>query len=287
MTGSITVLQAAGPLLFEDLGRPGHSGIGVPASGAFDRASQMLAQRLVGNPVNEAALEITLGSVRLRSSETVTAAITGAETQVDLAGNAIAVNEVFSWPAGARLSIGSAARGLRNYLAVRGGFAVAPVLGSASCDVLSGLGPEPLRSGDTVALAHRPAAYPQLGHAPVQWRSPGVLRVSLGPRDAWFVHAAVERLGSAVFTVTPDGNRVGIRLSGPVLQRRLPGELPSEPLQRGAIQVPGNGQPIIMGPDHPTTGGYPVIATVVADDWDSCGQLRPGDEVRFLVSAGG
>ena len=283
MAGSLRVVRAMAPLLLQDRGRPGLATLGVPTSGAFDTAAAALAHRLVGNAADQASLEITMGSVALQTDRTVTAAVTGADAVITVAGSAVAVNEVFPWPAGTELVLGIPRKGVRNYLSVRGGFACEPVLGSTSYDVLSELGPAPLVAGDVVALAGRYAAAPQLSFAPVAQRAPGVLRIALGPRDDWFGPAAIGALLHAGFLVTEASNRVGVRLSGARLERTRTGELLSEPLQRGAVQVPPNGQPIIMGPDHPTTGGYPVIATVATDDWQLCAQLRPGDPVRFAL----
>ena len=198
----------------------------------------------------------------------------------------MAVNEVFSWPAGTLLEVGVPSTGLRNYLAVRGGLRLPPVLGSASTDTLSGIGPPILRAGDSVPLAHHDAGDPQVTLAPVDLEESRSLRIVLGPRDAWFTDAAIRALVSDRFWVSADSSRVGLRLAGPRLARRQTRELPSEPLQRGALQVPPNGLPIIMGPDHPSTGGYPVIGCLVESDWDSLRQLRPGDEVSFRIVAG-
>jgi biotin-dependent carboxylase-like uncharacterized protein len=283
MPGRIHVVRAAAPILLQDRGRAGWATLGIPTSGAFDSLSAALAQRLVGNDESHAGLEITLGSVQLRVDTTVTAAVAGPDVAIWVGGTAVAVHEVFSWPAGAELRMDVPTSGLRHYLAVRGGFACERVLGSASHDVLSQLGSAPLHPGDAVALAGLPAGPPTLTHAPIGAGEEGVLRIRLGPRDAWFTPQAVAALTSQPYTVAPQSNRIGLRLQGVALDRRLPGELPSEPLQRGALQVPPNGQPIIMGPDHPTTGGYPVIAAVIAQDWPKCGQLRPGDVVRFAL----
>ena len=283
MPGVLCVVRTMAPLLVQDRGRPGLAPLGVPGSGAFDTAAAELAQRLVGNTAEQASLEITMGSAVLRTDRTVTAVVAGADVAITVGGVAVAVHEVFSWPAGGDLVLGVPRRGVRNYLAVRGGLAAHPVLGSASRDVFSELGPAPLAAGDEVALAGRPAAAPLLSHVPVADGPSGLLRVVLGPRADWFAAESVAALLEAAFTVTQASNRVGLRLSGPRLQRVRQGELASEPLQRGAIQVPPIGQPIVMGPDHPTTGGYPVIATVAADDWPRCAQLRPGDEVRFAL----
>lgn len=281
----IHLVRAAAPILLQDRGRRGYADLGVPTSGAFDRGAAALAQRLVGNPESSAGLEVTFGGAWLRTETTVTVVVTGAEAEVRVAGRGVAVNEVVSWPAGSLLHIGAPATGLRNYVAVRGGFAVSPVLGSAATDILSGLGPPPLRTGDTVALAHADAALPAVSHAPSLAREGAALRIRFGPRSDWFHPSARQCLLGSEYEVTTHSNRVGLRLHGPALLRARAGELPSEPLQFGALQVPPNGQPIIMGPDHPTTGGYPVIAAIIHADWDLLAQLRPGDRVRFASGA--
>lgn len=284
MTGQVTVLDCLAPVLIQDLGRPGLAAIGVPTSGAFDRLAMKLAQRLVGNDESAAGLEITMGA-KLATSQTVTAVVTGAPTELVLGGRAVGTNEVFSWQPGATLTVVAPSTGLRNYLAVHGGFEVFTVLGSAATDVLSGLGPEPLEAGDMLALAGCPAAAPIVTAAAPLKAVPGRIPIVLGPRADWFSPTACSDLVTEIFTVTEQSNRIGLRLHGQPLARVRAEELPSEPLQRGAIQVPPSGQPIIMGPDHPTTGGYPVIATVVAEAWDYLAQLRPGDEVGFQAVA--
>lgn len=282
MNGWLAVLRTSGPILVQDLGRAGLRTVGVPTSGAFDRGAAALAQRLVGNDEGEAGLEFVLADALLRIDRTVSAVLTGAPATARVGHRVHGTHEVFSWPAGVDLLLTPPASGVRTYLAVRGGFAIDPVLGSRSTDVLSGLGPVPLHAGDEVPLAHRTAADVVVGWAPPVGRA-RFLRVVPGPRDDWFEDGASARLCQSAWQVEANSNRVGLRLAGPVLRRRPGlGELPSEPLQRGAIQVPASGQPIVMGPDHPTTGGYPVLACVVSADWDRCAQLRPGDEVRFV-----
>ena len=169
--------------------------------------------------------------------------------------------------------------GARIYVAVRGGVEVEPVLGSRSTDLLTGLGPA-LRSGDRLSVGAEPDRPPpraRAAAAPVQ----RTLRVIPGPRDDWFVAGALERLCSAAWTVTPAANRVGVKLDGPELAWADDEELRSEGLVTGALQVPSSGRPILLLNDHPTTGGYPVIAVVHSDDLPHAGQLRPGDTVRF------
>jgi biotin-dependent carboxylase-like uncharacterized protein len=179
------------------------------------------------------------------------------------------------------LRLGRPDRGLRSYLAARGGFDVPAVLGSRSTDTLSGLGPAPLRKGDWLGIGDvrgEPSAVP----GSVSASAAGVLSVLWGPREDWFTADAQRVLVEHSWTVRSDSDRVGVRLDGPPLHRSRAGELPSEPTRPGAIQVPADGRPIIFGPDGPVTGGYPVIAVV--DDIGPAAQLRPGDSFRFTAA---
>jgi biotin-dependent carboxylase-like uncharacterized protein len=270
---------APGPLTtVQDGGRPGYAHLGVPRSGAFDQAALRLANRLVGNPEDAAALEVTLGGLQLRFDTAATVALAGAQC----AG--LAWGEPVSIAAGAHVRLAAPARGLRSYLAIRGGVDVPAQLGSRSTDVLSGLGPPPLRAGDVLrvgALAGGPV--PGIGAPPAP--RPEVLRVLAGPRDDWFEAGALETLTRSAWTVRSESDRIGIRLDGPQLRRSRSSELPSEPTRPGAIQVPADARPIVFGPDAPVTGGYPVLAVVLRSDLDAAGQLRPGDTVRFTVAS--
>ncbi|WP_099344072.1 MULTISPECIES: biotin-dependent carboxyltransferase family protein [unclassified Actinoplanes] len=266
----------------QDLGRPGYAHLGVPRSGAVDGGALRLANRLVGNPAGAAGLEILLGGVRLRATRATTVAVTGAPCAVRAGERAADPGLPIAVPAGAVISIGQPWAGLRVYLAVGGGIAVPPVLGSRSTDTLSGLGPEQIRDGDVLPLGETRGMPPGVDVAP--YPPPPVelrLRVWPGPRDDWFTPAAVRTLGSAEYRVAADSDRVGVRLAGPGLARAVRGELPSEGLVLGAIQVPANGQPLVFLADHPTTGGYPVIGVVDPADVDLLGQARPGTAVRF------
>ncbi|MCK2217743.1 biotin-dependent carboxyltransferase family protein [Actinomadura sp. ATCC 31491] len=264
----------------QDLGRPGYAHLGVPRSGAADLESLKLANRLVGNPEGLAGVELTLGSARLRFLRGAWAALAGAPVPVSGPARGAGMGVPFWVPAGAELRLGLPARGLRTYLAVRGGIAVEPVLGSRSTDSLSGLGPEPLRAGARLPVG--PAAGVIAADvAPLPEPGPAVLRLLPGPRDDWFVPEALEELCASPYAVTQDSNRVGVRLRGPELVRAKDGELPSEGMVTGAVQVPPSGQPIVFLADHPPTGGYPVIGVVRAADLGVAAQLRPGDEVRF------
>lgn len=281
-----------GPLaIVADLGRPGYGHLGVPRSGAADPASLRLANRLVGNPEGAAGLELTLGGAALLFRTPAWAALTGAPVRVRLeqpeagpAADDSGMGVPFAVPAGTTLTISVPATGLRSYLAVRGGIDVPPVLGSRSADRLSGLGPAPLRPGDLLPAGGTSGCGPIVADvAPLAAAEPGPaeLRIVAGPRDDWFTAGARRALRSAVYTVTSDSNRSGLRLSGPPLPRGRPGELPSEGMALGALQVPPSGQPILFLADHPVTGGYPVIAVVVSADIGRAAQLRPGDSARF------
>jgi biotin-dependent carboxylase-like uncharacterized protein len=266
----------AGPLAtIQDLGRAGWASLGVPRSGAFDRAAARLANRLVGNPPDRAVIEITYGGLAVRMLEAVTLALTGAVCPGADFGVAVSV------AGGRTVRLGVPGVGvLRSYLGVRGGLAVDPVLGSRSTDVLSGLGPQPLRSGDRLPVGRPPADEPS-GATAALTRMPRPLRISFAPRADWFAPEAAVLLTTTAWTVRPDSDRVGVRLDGPPLPRVRDGELPSEPTLPGALQVPPDGRPILLGPDAPVTGGYPVIAVLADADLDLAGQLRPGDLVRF------
>lgn len=272
-------ILASGPLTtVQDLGRPGYATLGVPRSGAFDRAGAALANRLVGNAADAAVLEITLGGLRARLLDAATVALTGAPCAGRLdAGVAVTL------PAGTELALGRPAEGLRTYLAVRGGIAVRAVLGSRSTDTLSGLGPAPLRAGDRLDVGAAVAG--DVGaeaYSPRPYRT--VLRIVAGPRDDWFAPQALKLLTATAWTVRAESDRVGLRLDGPRLDRIRTEELPSEPVLPGALQVPPDGRPILFGPDAPVTGGYPVLAVVRAADLDAAAQLRPGDQLRFSRS---
>lgn len=259
----------------QDLGRPGHAALGVSRSGAADRGSFELANRLVGNPSGAAALEVTLGGLVLRASSVTTVAVTGASCAVSPGG----VNAPITlWP-GDELTLGTATAGLRCYVAVRGGIDVPPVLGSRSTDTLGKLGPPPLAAGMLLPVGV-PGAFPVADLAPrAALPASPVLRVTPGPRRDWFT--APDELLSTVYTVSPDSDRVGIRFTGPPLARSRHDELPSEACVPGSVQVPPSGRPILFHADSPTTGGYPVIAVVEEADLDLAAQLRPGQAVTF------
>ena len=275
---ALTVLDPGPLTTVQDGGRPGLAHLGVPRSGWLDAPAARLGNRLVGNKPGAAGLETTVGGVTVRAEEALTVAVTGAPADVTVDGRAVAWAEPVSVPAGAVLHVGPARHGLRSCLAVSGGIDVPAVLGSRSTDSLSGLGPPPLVRGQVLPVG--PARRPRPADAPRQRPADGVFRVSAGPRADW-VEGGVRRLGETEWTVAADSNRVALRLTGEALVRGREGELPSEGLVLGAVQVPPDGQPLVFLADHPTTGGYPVVGVVEAADLWQCAQLRPGEPVRF------
>ncbi|MGW4482266.1 5-oxoprolinase subunit C family protein [Amycolatopsis sp. NPDC004368] len=276
-------IVATGPLaLVQDLGRPGYAHLGVPPSGALDVDALRLGNRLVGNPEDAAGIEALLGGLTVRATAPCTVAVTGPVVPVQVDERSAGSHTAVSLRAGQTLTLGRPADGLRCYLAVSGGVAVEPVLGSRSRDVLSAIGPEPLEDGAVVPLGPV-TGVPAGADVVVAPASPErlVVPVILGPRDDWFTDLT-EGLG-AWWTVTPESNRVGLRLDGPPLQRANTAELPSEGLVTGAIQVPPSGLPVVFLADHPTTGGYPVAAVVSRESLGALAQARPGTSVQFRV----
>jgi biotin-dependent carboxylase-like uncharacterized protein len=280
----IEVLRAGALTTVQDLGRPGLAHLGVGRSGAADRPSLRLANRLVGNTENDAALETTFGGLAVRFERATTVALTGAPCAVRVGGRARDMNAPVGVAAGEVLEVGMPWCGVRTYLAVRGGLAVPSVLGSRATDLLAHLGPARLQDGDRLPIGPAAGMVPGVDVAPL----PGladepVLRVVPGPRADWFTSEALSTLCTGWFEVTAQSDRVGVRLAGPVLDRSRTDELPSEGLVEGAIQVPPDGQPVIFLADHPVTGGYPVIAVVHPDDIPVAAQGRPGQRFRFAL----
>lgn len=278
------VVEAVGPLvLVEDLGRPGYGPLGISTSGALDRRAHRLANRLVGNPESAATLEVLMGGLRVRAAAELTVAVSGAPVSVKVDGRPRAVLAPLRLTTGQVLELGVPPTGLRSYLAVRGGIAVDPVLGSRSTDPTTGVGPPRVAAGDVLPVGPRPAEPIPPGDASTAVTRPHelVLRAVWGPRDDWFTEESREAFARRTWEVTAEGDRVGVRLAGEPLERARDGELQSEGIVRGAIQVPRNGQPLVFLADHPTTGGYPVIAVVADADVDQLAQARPGTIVRF------
>jgi len=289
-----------GPLaLVQDLGRPGLAALGVGRSGALDRGALRLGNRLVGNDEGEAGVEVLLGGFEARFEHDTWFAVTGAAGPLLLDDREVDAHLAVRASPGQVLRIGMATSGARWYLAVRGGVAVPPVLGSRSRDTLAGLGTSPLRAGDMLPLSEHPGSdLPLLDFVPVADPVQGAVevRAHLGPRADWFSPAAQDAFFTVEWRGATESDRIGVRLEAarapahaagvrphpvPLLERAVTHELPSEPMVAGAVQVPPDGRPTVLLADHPVTGGYPVIAVVSDASLDTFAQLRPGQPVTF------
>lgn len=291
MPAAVEIVRPSLQLLVQDAGRPGFAALGVSASGVADRRAMRDANRAVGNETGAAVLESVGGAV-LRFRGAGVAAVAGAVGSLELIDDGGVARQIahgvpFATVDGDELTLGHPASGLRYVIAVRGGVAAEPALDSRASDTLAGLGPAALAAGDVLRVGDRaphpvePDAMPRALPAPGELVE---LEITLGPRDDWFTAAALATLTAQEWTATPRSDRVGIRLEGAVpLERSVGGELPSEGAVTGAIQVPPDGQPVLFLPDHPLTGGYPIIGALTDRSLDLAGQLPPGARVRFIV----
>lgn len=290
MSAALRVLEPGPSATIQDLGRPGWFSAGVGVAGAADPDSLRLANRIVGNEDGAAAIECVLGGLQLRALRAVTLAVTGAPAPITVDGTPAGRASVVHLEQGQRLELGLAVAGMRVYVAVRGGVAVEPVLGSRSRDTLAGLGPEPLQVGDELPVGSPPPRWPTIEVAPVPMitNDPVLVRVQLGPRHDWFLRP--DDLYVGAWTVTDRLDRVGARLARsdayPPLTRIGDRELPTEGMPLGAIQVPPSGEPVIFLADHPITGGYPVIGVVHRADLGRVAQARPGQQLIFVDELG-
>lgn len=285
-TDRFVEVEDAGLLsLVEEAGRPGVAGLGIPRAGPADPVSMRLANRLVGNHEDTAVVECTLRGPSLRFSDDAHATVVtagGEGAVVTLDGQTVGAGVVVPVARGQVLTVGEVRGGLRGYLAVGGGFASTPVVGSRSSDVLSGIGSGPLVDGDRIDLGPptRPhgSLLPPTG--PEVRSDDNPLRILAGPHR--FPAGWWERLCDQSWMVGTDSNRIGLRLQGEGSLGTGHVTAASTAMVTGAVQVPPDGAPIILMPDHATVGGYPVIGCVIAADLPLCGQLRPGDRVRFV-----
>ena len=283
----------------QDTGRFGYQAAGIPEAGAMDRASLRLANALVGNPEDAAALELTVFGGTFEFDGKGTIALTGADMRPFLNGNRMSMNTAVPVKAGDRLELGVASRGMRAYLAVSGGIDVPVVLGSRSTDLksrLGGLEGRKLRAGDVLENGSRPQAAAELAEVqgtpcePVLQRlakatSPeGVtqIRFLFGPQDAMFAEDAKKTFTDSIYTLSAACDRMGYRLEGAAVPSLNGTDILSEGICFGSIQVPANGQPIVMMADHQTTGGYAKIGTVLSEDLPLLAQLGPGKRIHFV-----
>jgi len=259
----IAVVEPGWASTIQDLGRPGFAHLGVSPAGMVDPGLGTLVNRLVGNPSGAALIE-TCGGLVLRAERPVLVASTA-----ESGPRIVAAGETYR--------VAGVDERLWHYVAVRGGVTAAVALGSASADTLSGIGPAPLRAGDRLLAGPDPGTELTTDLAPLAPLGDRA-RVSAGPRADW-----VEVDWAAPLTVA-DVSRVGVRLAGARIGSRRAVELPSEGLVRGAIQAPPGGELVMMLADHPTTGGYPVIAVVHPDDVAVVAQHRPGTTLRLHLT---
>lgn len=317
-SGGLEVIRPGSQTLVVDAGRWGYQRFGVPPTGAFDRLALVCANVLVGNAPDAAALEFTFGGPRLRSERDLVGCLAGGPFEATLAGAPVPTGRPFVIPAGSELAIGRSAAGLRGILALSGGLAVPPVLGSRSTDLrgrFGGCQGRPLAEGDRVPVggmrwadlasmerwaaragecapgladllgedASRVAA--RTGAGEERSGGPGqattVLRAIRGPQAKRFQPRALATLFSRPYRVRADSDRMGVRLEGPTLEHAGPPDIASDATVPGTIQVPAGGQPIVLGVDGQTTGGYPKPATVIGPDLGRLAQVRPGEWVAF------
>ena len=286
---SITVVEPGLFTTVQDLGRDGYGRLGVSPGGAADRPALRLGNLIAGNPEGAAGLEMTLqGGVFRFEAETVVA-ITGSDFDPALDGRPLPLWTACEVRAGQRLSLGATRSGARSYLAVRGGIAVPRALGSTSTHVpsrLGGLQGRALRRGDLLPIGPAPSegAGPRRRVSPTildRLRPRKTLLITEGPQAEQFSPEARRVLTAAPWVVTEEADRMGLRLKGEPIPPLHSGRILTEGVTLGAIQIPLSGQPIILFVDQQTTGGYPVLASVITADLPSVGQLRPRDTIRF------
>jgi antagonist of KipI len=282
---SMSVVKAGMLTTIQDLGRRGYQGLGVPVSGPMDVYSHRLANQLVGNAADAAALEITLMGPELVVDGDVTCAITGADISVAIDGRPAPMNEPFTVRGGRSLKWGHRISGARQTLAVRGGFDVPVTLGSRATHLTSRMGPfggRSLRPGDVLPIGDAPEhLHGVTGHALEVPLGGARLRVLPAVHRDRFTEDAWGLLTHARFTISPQSNRMGYRLDGPVLTHAAAADILSEAMPLGAIQVPSSGQPILLLAERATTGGYATIGCVITADIPVAGQLAPGDWIEF------
>lgn len=286
--GALEILKPGLLTSVQDLGRHGHQAVGVPVAGPMDTFSHRLANQLVGNSPDAATLEVTLIGPDVVIEAETTVAIAGALFEATCDGRPVPMGASFTVQQGQRLKFGRLVQGARAYIGIAGGILTAPILGSRATHLVSGMGGlegRALQAGDRLPILARPAASAPRKAVGLTLPTSGRarLRVVPGPQDGWFQPEAMRMMAGVSFRISPRSNRMGYRLEGPPLPRSREGELISEPVGMGAIQVPAAGEPILLMADRQTAGGYPKIGHVIAADLPLAGQLAPGDFIEFLL----
>jgi antagonist of KipI len=285
VTRSLVVARAGMLTTVQDRGRWGYQGLGVAVAGPMDWYSHALANRLVGNDADAAALEVTLIGPELIADGDAVCALAGADFELTIDGSLVPMHQPVSVRSESRVRVGTRRSGARATLAVRGGFDLPATFGSRATHLVSAMGPfdgRALRPGDRLPIAS--SAPSSIGDAGIPLDLPGGgarVRVVPAAHRERFTDEAWDALTSARFTITPQSNRMGYRLEGPMLSHRRGVDILSEAMPIGAIQVPSSGQPILLMADRQTTGGYATIANVISADLPVAGQLAPGDWLEF------
>lgn len=289
---SVTVLRPGLFTTIQDEGRWGYQDLGVPVSGPMDSAAHRLANALVGNPRDSATIEATLLGPELRIEQQTIAAFTGADLGATLDGAEVPRHAPIACRAGSVIAFGQRRSGARGYVAFDGGISTLPALGSRATHAVSGLGGlegRALRAGDQLPLGTAASTPSRTAHkAHPLPNSPAAggarLRVLAGPQDGCFTSEAFVALQGTRFTISPQSDRMGYRLScDGAVPFAASGQMISDVTFIGGLQVPPSGNPILLMADRQTTGGYPQIATVITADLPAAGQLAPGDWVEFEV----
>ena len=287
---ALRVLEAGPSTVVQDLGRPGREHEGIAPSGAFDRAAHERARRLVGNAPGAAGLEVLVGGLVAVAEGDLVVAITGAACPVEVDGRAEGGDVGLVVRSGAVLRLGPARSGVRAYLAVRGGVAVPPVLGSRSWDAGGHFGPPPLTAGVVLPGGDDVEGQPSYEAVVVPTAVPPVAPPELallpGPHDELLDAGGAEWLRAAVWEVRPESDRMGVRLAAGAAPprgwlRAVPGSLPSIPVVPGSVQVLPSGDLVVLGPDAGVTGGYAVVGVVDRAGLDVLGQAAPGERLRI------
>lgn len=279
---SITFSEASGFITLQDQGRIGFANIAVPTSGAFDQSSHHLGNRLVGNNPGACSIESLRGTFKFSVDSDLVIAVTGAPVSVQVNGREHEMCRAIYVSANSTVVIKAGNQGLRTYLAIRGSISGDSVMGSHSYDELSQIGTPPIAPGHSIIIENIVAG-PISGDYFPNFAVSGQAEIELEamPAPRWNGFSNGQALFENEYQVTESINRVGMRLTGPELMWNSKERLASEGVITGAIQIPVDGMPLIFGPDHPTTGGYPVIAVVSRDSLNVLAQTAPGTKVRF------
>jgi len=283
----LEIVSAGALTTIQDLGRKGYQRFGMPTAGAMDITSLRLANRLIRNDEGEACLEITFTGLRLWALQDIVIALTGGNLMPKVDGYPLPMWQTVSIRKDSEITFTGVHDGIRSYLSVAGGIQVPHVMGSKSTYIRGGIGGlegRPLKKGDRLCIGPRPRRLPSCrvnrGLFPPYGKDWNI-RVIMGPQDDYFSKSGIETFISSEYTITPQSDRMGYRLQGPVIQHRRGADIISDATCLGSIQVPGHGLPIILLADRQTTGGYPKIATAISVDVYDLSQAKPGDSVRF------